>query len=593
MKKKYLLAISLLSLFCSCQDEVLDKRPLDIISEDVVWEDKALVDALLVKLYDYVSVFNNDVGYGGDRGWATRNISEISCETRYGWEVENMHSFKTNGLTINGGLMEYWEHPYFAIRQTNDFIERLQKSTFDEDWKNLRIAEARFLRAFHYFAMVKRYGGVPLITKVLQLDDPEELLYPKRNSEKEIYDFILSELDEIEEPLKNTVDYGRITNWTVLAMKSRVALYAGSIAQFGKVQLDGLLGFPKEDAKHYYQISYDASKAIIEGGMFQLYNNDADKVTNFKNIFLTRKNCEVIFAKQYSWAEGLKGNGWTWDFMQCPKPHPWDCGMANTPYLEMAESFEYVDGRPGTLDREKIQNGVWSVEELWGGRDPRFYASIWTQETLWKGNSVDCHNGLLKPDQTIENDRTASFNGVMAGGNQHKDGDYATGFGIMKYLDESQYTDGIGKDGSDYIVFRYAEILLNYAEAAFELGKTSDALDAINQIRDRAGIVLLSTIDQEKIRHERKVELAFEGHRYWDVRRWRIATKELSGRYTGLRYILDYNSTLTDTKKYKIEFLTTIDGATTPLTFKEHFYYFPITLGRTTANPNLIENPGY
>ena len=145
-----------------------------------------------------------------------------------------------------------------------------------------------------------------------------------------------------------------------------------------------------------------------------------------------------------------------------------------------------------------------------------------------------------------------------------------------------------GISSTDYLVFRYGEILLNLAEAAFELGETGEALEAVNDIRKRAGISPLESVDRDKIRHERKVELAFEGHRYWDVRRWRIAVDVLSKPNSGLRYILDY-----ETGKYQLQILDNVDGTGTSPNFYEHNYYFPITLSRTGNNSNLQENPGY
>src|SRR5690606_33393011 len=141
--------------------------------------------------------------------------------------------------------------------------------------------------------------------------------------------------------------------------------------------------------------------------------------------------------------------------------------------------------------------------------------------------------------------------------------------------------------GTDYIVFRYAEVLLNAAEAAVELGRNSEALGFVNDIRRRAGILELNSVDRDKIRHERRVELAFEGHRYWDVRRWRIAEQVLSTSNSGLRYILDFN-----TQKFKIQVLADVDGNNKPRFDAKH-YYFPITLTRTGANKNLQENPDY
>jgi len=208
---------------------------------------------------------------------------------------------------------------------------------------------------------------------------------------------------------------------------------------------------------------------------------------------------------------------------------------------------------------------------------------------MWKGTPVQFYLGLRKPDgKTI---LTGSYEGIPAKGDQHTTTSRMTGtaFGVLKYLEESKSNfEDRGTSGADYLVFRYAEILLNFAEAAFELSKSNEALDAINQIRRRAGVKELSVISRAKIRHERKVELAFEGHRYWDLRRWRTADTDLTRSFSGLRYIYDFSS-----GKYQIKILNNVDGTVSPPLFHTYNYYLPITLIRTGNNPKLIENPGY
>jgi hypothetical protein len=587
--KKILFYLTLAASLMGCVNDVLDKEPLDIISDDIVWDDQTLVDAYLASNYENTIIFQLDRPVASDH-WAVwggfMNIILIADESgRPVWAMTDPFRYKAGGLSISGGLLEWWEAPYGIFRRLNVLIEKLPTSSNDPDFIVSRVAEARFLRAFNYFAMAKRYGGVPLVTEALQLDSPEEELYPVRDTEQKIYDFVITEMDAIEGSLKGVADteFGRATKGAALALKCRAALYAGSIAQFGTVQLNGVVGIPQAQANAYYQQAYDAAKKIGEYG-YALYNEDADKAMNFRNLFLKKRNSEVIFAKQHD----RDLNHWKWDFANCPKPHGYDAGMHTVPYLEMAEEFEYADGRPGTLDRNAIQQGLWSMEELWGGKEPRFFASIYTNGTPWKGGKVDMHHGLIGGDGVLYEEQQQAWNGTPAWGNQHAYGNFGTGFGVLKLLEESSNANMDELSGTDCIVFRYGEVLLNLAEAAFELGKTGEALDAINQIRDRAGVARKTSIDRDAIRHERKVELAFEGHRYWDVRRWRIAVDKLSQPGSGLKYILDYN-----TGKYKLQVLPDYDGTTTPPRFYEYNYYLPITLGRTGQNPNLVENPGY
>lgn len=626
----YLALLATALIHTSCQDEILNKIPKDKFTDALVWSDPKLIDSYLLSQYFYTPVMIQDATTvftswnapagamnrdpsSGNANYAWKNSVQIygavqtlgiSDETKIVWAGStDFNPFKLNGISSNGGMSEYWENAYYTVRNLNEFIAKVQDSPVSTEFKQLRVAEARFLRAYIYFSMVKRYGGVPLLTTVPQLNSTNEILYPKRSSEKEIYDFVISETQAIAEPLAAGTEYGRANKWSDLALLSRAALYAGSTAQFGEVQLGGLLGIPKEQAANYYKIAYDAANAIIQSGKYSLYNGDADKIQNFKNVFLKKRNCEAIMAKQFDSAGFADGglNTWSWDELQAPEPTVWGHSGMNGPYLELVEEFEHIDGTSGKLDRTAVQQGLWTVQELWKDKDPRFFASIWTNETPWPNadgghlgkNIIDFHKGLIKPDGTILKRLGQSFKELNSVGAQSVGttqwGNITTGFGVMKYLDPTcDNMKWLAESRTDYLIFRYGEVLLNFAEAANELGKSNEALYAVNQIRTRAGIAPLSSIDREKIHHERKVELVFENHRYWDLRRWREAESKLSRSFSGLQYILDYT-----TKKYKIIITEAIDGTTTPPVFPRQNYYFPITKGRIGANSNLIENPGY
>jgi len=573
-----------LMVLSSCNKEVLDKNPLDIISDDVVWNDPILIDAYLTQCYSEMG-FINDMAYGSGTSWFEAvTLTTVADECRDGWE--RAYAGKSIKLRADSkNFADWWGYP--TIRRLNVFIEKLPDSPVEESFKTKRGAEARFLRAYAYFNMVKRYGGVPLITKAQSIDATEEELFLKRDKEETIYDFIISEVDAIANDLKDGQnDEGRPTKYAALALKSRVAMYAGSIAKYGEVQLDGVVGIPANKAQQYWQTSYDASKAIINSAVFSLYNEiPDDKVANFRNIFLDENNAEVIFSEIYT---GQGGKAHSWDMLNGPYGYnSWACGGQSIPYLDMVEEFENIDGSAGIIDRLKIESGyLWTMEELFGNKDPRFHASILTQGSTWIGDTIQAYKGIIKEDGTItEND----YNELTGWGKSTQSWAGGSGpFMMLKYMDEAiAIVPNIGTSRTDWIVFRYAEILLNLAEAAFELGYTTEALDAINQIRDRAGIAQLTSIDLDKIRHERKIELAFEGNRYWDVRRWRTAEVDLSKSFSMLRFIIDYQ-----TRKFKLEILPNWDGLPVPLFYPRH-YYMPITLDRTNNNPNLIENPGY
>lgn len=619
----------------SCTDDLLEKQPLDRYTDAVVWQDAHLIEAFLLSQYAYTPVMVNDATTifsswdgspmvrdpraGDQRYWFGNSAQtfgpglsiEISDEAKYttgAWAT--VSSEKAWGIPATGGVMEWWENAYYTIRNLNEFIDRVPSSPLGEEVKATRVAEARFLRAFCYFAMVKRYGGVPLLTVAPQLDSPEELLYPERSTEQEVWDFVLNETIEIANILPSVPDeYGRATRWAALSLHSRAALFAGSIAKYGTLHENRLTGVPVDRASVYFNMAYDAAGKIINEGSFSLYKADivADnmesRVENFKNIFLVKRNPEIIMAKQHGGQSFDPGGGtstWSWDICHAPRPSVWGQGNYQAPYLELVEAFEYVDGRPGQLDREYVQSRLWTMDELWAGKDPRFYASIWTNGTPWReavasnfgADTINFHRGLITPDGTMMTSFSSSYQGMPVVGDQSffhaSTGILNTGFGIMKYLDPTANNMvWLMESRTDYAIFRFAETLLNYAEAAYELGRPGEALETVNAVRERAGIQRHTAIDMEKIRHERRVELAFENHRYWDLRRWREAETKLTRSFSGIQYVLDYS-----TRKYQVLIHNEIDGDQRP-TFPARNYYFPITIARTGQNSNLLENPGY
>lgn len=603
MKNIQFLFLVVLLILNACQDDILDKEPLDIIGENVVWSDIEAIEAHLAGAYSMTSVFENEtpekyVGIRPGVGWTIEGqvgatlINNITDEGGPGF-YGSWFNYRQNGITVNGGLLEWWENAYIIIRHVNDFIENVPDSPISEIQKKRLLAEARFLRAYNYFSMVKRYGGVPLITKAQDLSDSEESLYPERNSEKEIYDFVISEIDDIYSELPEKVEAGRASMYAALALKSRAALYAGSITEYGQIQLGGLLGISASEAQSYYMKSYEASEEIIDDGVHYLYDATPDKVKNYRDLFLVEEgNPEAIFVAAHNDKDMIfaGGNGWYWDFMQAPMPHGWDNGNQNMPYLSfIASTFEMADGTIPDLSKETLEGKLWGEDEIWEGMEPRFFASIYTHGTPWKGATIDWHQGLIVNGEEL-NDPNGAHDGIPHKGIQAKKNGPYTSFGLLKYLDETHNNLAYGFDSKqDWQIFRFAEVLLNHAEAAFKLDKSGEALSAINAIRNRAGVAPRSNITFELIQKERKIELAFEGHRYWDLRRWRIAETEIVKRQTGLRYVLDYAS-----GKLKLHVVDDIDGGpnVNPV-FEPHYYYLPITKARTEQNPNLVENPGY
>lgn len=594
-KHNYILLIFAGFILVSCK-KTLDIQPLDMIASSAVFTDKALTEANLISLYRDTRLQRT----GGQENFNMGLIAAVGAEVRpFGdWQDPYAASIKNYDAT-GASYLGYWA--YGGIRRINEFIEGVQGSAFDAAFKNQKLGEARFLRAFVYFQMVKRYGGIPLITRVLKETDPEEVLFPARNSEQEIYDFIGHEMDTVAQMLPETYssnDNGRASKYAALALKSRAMLYAGSIATFGTVDLNGLLGIPAGQAGHYYQESLNASKAIMDAGQFSLYNKfPTDPVKNFTQLFIDEdNNPESIFAERWD-AKLLKGH--SWDALCTPAGFSSSWNSNFNVFLDFVDLFDYQDGSSGVLNRSKMNaNTYWDADSTFGMKDPRFRASVFYPETIWQGKKVLFHSKTYYTDpntNTRKSSTSETFivpNSVSADnpngwqGKAPNRNTVKTGFHLRKRVDESLIPATGGQSNTDFMVFRYGEILLNYAEAAFYLNMPTEALDAINQIRERAQMPDRLSLTEDNIRQERQVELAFEEHRYWDLRRWRIAEQVLNGvRLKGVTFEYDF-----DKKKYTMV-VKNAEGTTR--VFLARHYYLPLGINNLADNPNLVENPGY
>ena len=574
--KNKILVTSIILLLSGCYDPFELTRN-DIISDDVVFDNPNLADAFLFDLYDraqfHIKSGNGNLNMGliSSYGGESRNYG-VSWQIPYTQVVDV--DYNENGL--QGKVLDYYD--YALIRECNQMITKLpQSKNLTEYFIDSRVAEARFIRAHAYFEMVKRFGGIPLITDVVPIQGNYDEIYRERNSEKEIYDFISSEMDDISEVLPAfAIEEGRITKWTALALKSRALLYAGSIANFGGEQLNGLLGFPSSEASKYYIESLNASREIIQSGIFSLYKKFNDPVENFSNLFIDETdNPEIIFSEKYDYESGKSHQ---WDALAQPAGFGFNWSSNYPVYLETLEQFDFIDGTSGKVDRDMYDDNT-PIDPSWyfEMRDPRMRASIFYPGTNFKGGRVFFHRSMR-----------GSLEGWPQSGLSKLTGSMATGLLIRKRTNPD--TPDATRSSTDYIVFRYGEILLNYVEASYYLNDPNgDMVSIINEIRDRAGMPLLakSEITENKIRQERKCELAFEDHVFWDLRRWRIAVEELNNvRRHRLHYRFNANN-----ETYTMEMA---DGDLGGVRLHpERNYYYALGLSRLADNPKLIENPGY
>lgn len=611
---KSLLWVALSTFICSsCEDYLNREDTSGFITNDQIWENSKAIDAVLVNLYD-----------GGLRldefdDWYTDkanhlNPTSLSDEAQGSYQKDPAFSNANTVYTYGDYLFEdKFSDRYVHIRRANEFLLNLQSTdVVDDEAKKAYNAEVRFVRAMEYFGLIKRYGGVPLLKEPQEFNPGDfSALQIPRNTEKECYDFLIEECKEISEFLPDSrpgeAKY-RATKGAALALLSRAALYAGSIAKYGTVQIDGLVGIPDDQAIHYFTESYHASKAIFDLN-YQLYDVNPDKAQNFYDLFskaVNGNNGEYIFQKQYSLSGG---KAHSWDKMSAPFSYRgggWGCGMA--PTLEMVEEFEYIDGSEGKLVLLEA-DGVTpkrydDLFDLFEGKDPRLFGSVYVPGSPLKGTKVEWQRGIVGKDgkryqafNQPDKDNTVTVDGkayTASGKDGGADvGDASkTSFYQRKFFDETQTNMDMNKSETPWVVFRLGEIYLNLAEACVEIGgKEQEALDAVNAIRDRAGIKSLDAISLDKVRHERKVELAFEKHRFWDMKRWRIAHLDVAnGGLTNFRGTALYPWYNVSDGKYTF---TTGNPPKQLRSFLQRNYYVRLNNTDISTNPKLIQNPDY
>ncbi|MDR1331062.1 MAG: RagB/SusD family nutrient uptake outer membrane protein [Tannerella sp.] len=600
-----------LAFLASCGD-YLDKESFDIITPEQVWQEPKLINGVMVNLYDGLQL--EDFNYWNSDAWRLMNPTTLSDEAQGSFQKDPMFDNGNASYTYGDGLFEQkFADRYKLIRNCNDFIIQVEESRLlSAADRDALLAEARFLRAMHYFTLVKRYGGVPLIEKPQEADgDNLEALMVPRDREVDVYDFIVSESRAAADALPAARDASaryRADRGAALALCSRAALYAASIARYGTVQLDGLVGIPASEATRFFQASLEASQAVIGSGVYALYSKAPDdRAKNYCDMFLKGNgdNGEYIFQKQYNVAGG---KGHDWDKRNAPfsfRAGGWGCGVA--PTLEMIEEYECVDGSASELQLTDAQGNPLRFDnpyDLFRGRDPRLYASVYLPGSPMSGSEMEWYRGIIDPDgnrhiATSQPDggNQVEINGVVYNTTGKDGGADAgdaskTGFYQKKFFDETLTDMNMGKSETPWPVFRLGEMYLNLAEAALELGRASEALQAVNAIRERAGMAALASVDMAAIRHERKVELAFEGHRFWDMKRWRIAHLDVAqGGLNGFKGSALYPWLDISDSRFIFE-----KGRNTPKQtriFLERNYYVKINADDINSNPRLVQNPGY
>lgn len=542
---KYILfSVSLFPL-AACEDEWLERNPPDILVDEQVWSDPKLITGVLANYYErlpeHVAIHANTADF------AAYDEAMWSGFTNNNW-LNNIVSYGRDRWTL-------WD--YGLIRDINLAIEKLEggETSLSSEQSDAFIAEFRFIRAYVYFEHVKRMGGVPLVTEQLVYDfsgDPTPLQIP-RSSEEAVYDFIASELDEIMDDLGNEGSQTRANRYTALALKSRAMLYAGSIAKYNNLMGSpittpgGEVGIPAGRAEGYYQQALEASEAVISGP-YELYRKDAHLGENFYQAITSKAaNPEVIWAQDFS-ADADKRNWFTFENIARSIRED-NAGSSNiAPTLNLVEDFEYLDGTSGELKTRTADNSDFiyyeNKEDIFANKDARLYGTVIYPGATFAGKQIGIQAGVMVWNENTQSyDRLESTDlattyedgGMLKGpaGPHRTDQDVSnTGFYLRKYVDPAPGASSRGIASEMWWVrFRLGEIYLNAAEAAMELGQMGKAVAYVNTVRERAGFGpnSLSELTFDRIRNERRVELAFEDHIVWDLKRWRLAHERWDG----------------------------------------------------------------
>jgi len=591
MNREFRIAIASLGLLgaTSCQG-VLDVTPKDQFPDQAVFADPNLAQAFLSDAY-------RGLGHGLYEIMLASMTDETHFIHNYNTEVvlQSLITSSARGALDDGRYSHFnWGPSYSRIRQTNIFLSHIDAAGFDDALKRRMKGEAFFLRAYFYHNLMRMYGGVPLITKVYGLNEDYAVA---RNSFKETVDFIVANADSAAAllPLSfSGTDVGRATKGAALALKARVLLYAASDLYNLNPSDSAFTGYTTaQDRVALWRAAKNAAKAVMDLGIYGLFRpspaSPQEAAQNYGDLFLQRMSEEVILSRFF--LSTRDNDGYNPGLHNGPNGfHTWG---GNTPIQNLVDDYRMTDG-----SKFDWSNPV-EAAAPYANRDPRFYASIAYDGAPWRTRPDDVKN--LDPVGTIQTFRALTLTGgsVVAGLDtrdspvENWNGAYS-GYYLRKFIDPSinaQFT----KQQVPWIFFRYAEVLLNYAEASIELNELGDAVTALNQIRRRAGMPEFSggldqTTLRQEYRSERRVEMAFEEQRFFDARRWMIAPQVLNKDAFGINIFANgasptNRSTWTN---YRYETHSIQRRA-----WDDKMYFMPIPRDELNRNPMLSQNPGF
>lgn len=613
MKKIYisifLLLATVLLINTSCNDS-LDIDSTSSYTDDAVFNssESGILEA-----------FVNNIYQGIPDGYNWGMLSSVTDESHMNagsWAgmTDIMKSLLTpsNLSAFNSGSyygMYNWSAIYQKVRATNLFFSKIDASPVNVDTKDELKGEVFFLRAYLYHILVDMYGGVPIVTKAYNLDDNFDVA---RNTYAECVQFITDQCDSAVSYLPLTqAEVGRATQGAALTLKSRVLLYAASDLYntpsnwngYAHPELVGYTDVSTVDRIARWQKAKDAAKAVIDLGIYSLYKPNPSSLdeaaTNYYNLFMEMSTPEDIFTRYYS--TKITGDWTTCAPQTFHSPSGYHGWGTEAPTQQMVDSYEMSDGTPFDW------NNATEAAHPYLNRDPRFYATVLYDGASWRTRPSDVSGDKYGRIQTghYYSDSTTVKDGLDTDGkNGGVDSWNATwtGYYLKKGVDISiDPAAGASHQTTPWRFMRYTEVLLNYAEACSALSllgndvanNETEAKTYINLIRKRAFMPNITTTGSdlmESVRHERKIELAFEELRYFDIRRWMVCPQAYAD-VEGI-YIM-YGSASNPVSSYGVGTPSYTVKIVDTRSWDPKSYFLPISKDEMDKNTNLIQNPGY
>jgi hypothetical protein len=562
---KKIIPVLIVLLCIACQQNILDIDPKDRIAENAVWSDANLIRAYHTELYNAIphGFYIHMLSKYTDEAY---NSTPCCCA-----DLFKLNTFSPDNIASMGGtgdnwcsnFLYYWDQGYLFIRKINLFLEKMKEIKVVLEDKEKLVAEAKFLRAFIYFNLIERFGGVPIVTQSYELTDVENVSF-KRNTFDECVEFIEQDLTEaipnLEDRYASTdkANYGRATANACRALLSRTLLYAASPL------------FNPTNDKQKWQDAADAAETLLNSG-YSLY---ADYQALFQMSQGQNQN-EVIFSRGFTSANGhnapmhnlnrrFEANGGWWG--------------SNGPSQNLVDDYDMTNGEPPFLADGTVNPASgYDPQNPFANRDPRFDATISHDGTVFRGFTLEMW--------IDEGDTIWGFDSYKNTGDNPR-----TNYVLKKFMPESGPVNWATNSTIQWPYFRLAEIYLNYAEAMFELGDEATAREYVSLVRDRVGMPAIpATVTGDDLRrriyNERRIELAFENHRFFDIRRWKIAIDIENRPIRGLDI---YKDLTTGIKRYEEVVLLNKTG-----TYQEKMSLLPIAADEIKRNPELTQTPGW